>query len=214
VTGGPPERPRRLDRRPGRAGPVAVIEGFAGRRSVIPFAILILGLLTVGLVILLLLNTALDRGAFELQAAQKRQSQLTDQQQELQLSLAGLSAPGALASQASALGLVPNPRPVFLNPDSGAILGVPTAAPTTAAPPRPSTSASPGTSVSGSPSASATSSASATATTSMAASPAAKVGTTVKAGSSPTPTPTPGLALAPRLTPPPSPSTPSSGGTP
>jgi hypothetical protein len=139
------DRPARLDRRPGRGGPVAVIEGFAGRRSVIPFAVLVLCLLALGMVSLLLLNTALDRGAFELQTAQKKQSQLTDQQQELQLRLAGLSAPGALASQAAALGMVPNPRPVFLNPGSGAVLGVPTAAPTTAAP-KPTASASPSTS--------------------------------------------------------------------
>jgi hypothetical protein len=170
VTGVPPQRPR-SGRRPGlrpgqgRVGPVAVIEGFAGRRSVIPFALLLLGLLAVGLVLLLLLNTALDRGAFELQSAQKKQSQLTDQQQELQLRLAGLSAPGPLASQAAALGLVPNPRPVFLNPGSGAVLGVPTAAPTTAAPkPSPSASpsaSSPSASTSASPSASASPSSSA-----------------------------------------------------
>lgn len=128
-----------------------MIEGFAGRRSIIPFAILVLCLLAAGLVILLLLNTALDRGAFEIQAAQKRQSQLTDQQQELQLRLAGLSAPGALASQAAALGMVPNPRPVFLNPSAGAVLGVPTAAPTTAAP-SPSATISPAATASSSPS--------------------------------------------------------------
>jgi hypothetical protein len=163
VTGGPPDRPVRPVRPPGRLGPVAVIEGFAGRRSVIPFAILVLGLLSVGLVILLLLNTALDRGAFELNTAQKRQGQLTDQQQQLQLRLAALSAPGALASQASALGLVPNPRPVFLNPNSGAVLGVPTAAPTTAAPkPPPSASASPSASTSAPGAATPSTSASAT----------------------------------------------------
>ncbi|HEU5355174.1 MAG TPA: hypothetical protein VFU65_11955 [Actinocrinis sp.] len=159
---GPPDRPPSAVRRPGKAGPVAVIEGFAGRRSVVPFAILVLCLLAIGLVLLLLLNTALDRGAFEIQAAQKRESQLTDQQQELQLRLAGLSAPGALASQAAALGLVPNPRPVFLDPGSGAVLGVPTPAPTTAPPARPTSSAasSPSPSASQSPSASATASAS------------------------------------------------------
>lgn len=139
--------------RPTRVGPVGVIEGFAGRRSVIPFAILLLGLLATGLIILLLLNTAMDRGAFQLQAAQKQQSQLTDQQQELQLRLAGLSAPGALASEAAALGMVPNPRPVFLNPGNGAVFGVPTSAPTTAAP-KPSPSQSPAPSTSASPSAS------------------------------------------------------------
>lgn len=151
--------------RPTRVGPVAVIEGFAGRRSVIPFAILILGLLAIGLVSLLLLNTAIDRGAFQLQAAQKRQGQLTDQQQELQLRLAGLSAPGALASQAAALGMVPNPRPVFINPGNGAVAGVPTAAPTTAAPQTSATpSPTPSTSASASASGSATASPSASGT--------------------------------------------------
>lgn len=161
MSAGPPDRPpesiRRQVRRPGKAGPVAVIEGFAGRRSVVPFAILVLCLLAAGMVVLLLLNTALDRGAFEIQTAQKKQSQLTDQQQELQLRLAGLSAPGALASQAAGLGLVPNPRPVFLDPGNGAVLGVPSAAPTTA-PPSPSASPSP------SPTASQSSSPPATAT--------------------------------------------------
>lgn len=156
--GGPSDPIRRRVRGPGKAGPVAVIEGFAGRRSVVPFAILVLCLLAIGLVLLLLLNTALDRGAFEIQSAQKRQSQLTDQQQELQLRLAGLSAPGALASQAAALGMVPNPRPVFLDPGSGSVLGVPTPAPTTAAPVPPasvtSTSPSPTASPSQSPTAS------------------------------------------------------------
>ena len=163
MSAGPPDRPpesiRRQVRRPGKAGPVAVIEGFAGRRSVVPFAILVLCLLAVGLVLLLLLNTALDRGAFEIQTAQKKQSQLTDRQQELQLRLAGLSAPGALASQAAGLGLVPNPRPVFLDPGNGAVLGIPTSAPTTA-PPAPSASPSPSASQSSSPAATATVSAS------------------------------------------------------
>ncbi len=171
------ERPSGPARRPARTGPVAVIEGFAGRRSVIPFAVLVLCLLSLGLVILLLLNTALDRGAFELQAAQKRQGELTDQKQELQLRLSGLSAPGALASQAAALGMVPNPRPVFLNPGSGAVLGVPTTAPTPSRPSpaaspsgtasgtaSPTISASPNSSSSGSPSTSATASPSSSAT--------------------------------------------------
>ncbi|HEV3169919.1 MAG TPA: hypothetical protein VGZ32_06250 [Actinocrinis sp.] len=131
---------------------LAVIPGFAGRRSVVPFAILVLAVLGTGLVILLLLNTALDRGAFELNAGQKRQSQLTDEQQQLALQLGALSAPGPLASQAAALGMVPNPQPAFLNPGSGAVLGSPSAAPTTSppAPPSPTPSGSP--SASGSPS--------------------------------------------------------------
>jgi hypothetical protein len=122
-------------------GPFAVVSGFAGRRTVIPFALLVLALLTGGLVVLLLLNTALDRGAFELQAAQRRQTDLTDQQQQYQQQLAALSAPGALASAAAQLGMVPDPRPVFLNPTTGAVLGVPTPAPTPSPVPTPTPTA-------------------------------------------------------------------------
>jgi hypothetical protein len=134
---------------------LAVIPGFAGRRSVIPFALLVLAVLGAGLVVLLLLNTALDRGAFELNAGQKRQSQLTDEQQQLALRLGALSAPGPLASQAAALGMVPNPQPAFLDPGSGAVLGSPSAAPTTAPPSSPSPTPSGSPSASGSPSPSA-----------------------------------------------------------
>lgn len=129
----------------GRRGPVrfAVVDGFAGRRSVLPFALLVLGVLFVGLVLLLLINTALDQGAFALQAAQQRGTALTNQEQQLQQQLAATSAPGALASEAAGLGLVPNPQPAFLNPSSGAVLGDPSPAPSPSRPPSPSPSASP-----------------------------------------------------------------------
>jgi hypothetical protein len=127
-------------RSPQAPGPFAVVSGFAGRRTVIPFALLVLALLVGALVALLLLNTALDQGAFELQAAQRRQTELTDQQQDFQQQLAALSAPGALASAAAGLGMVPDPRPVFLDPSSGAVLGVPTSAPSPTAVPSPTAS--------------------------------------------------------------------------
>lgn len=136
----PGQRPR------GRAGGrrFALVDGFAGRRSVIPFAIVVLAVLGLGLVLLLMINTALDQGAFTLQSAQQRGTQLTDEEQQLQLQLSATTAPGALASEASALGMVPNPQPAFLNPADGTVLGSPTPAPTTAKPtPSPSSSATP-----------------------------------------------------------------------
>jgi len=120
------------------AGPrLAVIEGFAGRRSAIPFALLVLGVLAVGLIALLMLNTAMDSNSVAMQQAQKRQAELTDREQELSQQLAGLSAPSSLASQAAALGLVPNPQPAFLNPTNGAVLGTPSPAPTPSPTPTP-----------------------------------------------------------------------------
>lgn len=127
-------------RRPGGRPGLTVLEGFAGRRSALPFALVVLVVLGAGLVGVLVLNTAIDHGAFQLQQSQQRQTDLTNQQQRLQQQVAGLSAPGPLASAAARLGMVPNLQPAFLDPSSGAVLGVPsvaaspTPAPTTAAP--------------------------------------------------------------------------------
>jgi hypothetical protein len=127
-------------RRPGGRPGFTVLEGFAGRRSALPFALVVLVVLGAGLVGVLVLNTAIDHGAFQLQQSQQRQTDLTNQQQKLQQQVAGLSAPGPLASAAARLGMVPNLQPAFLDPSAGAVLGVPsvaaspTPAPTTAAP--------------------------------------------------------------------------------
>ncbi|HEY3870991.1 MAG TPA: hypothetical protein VGM10_21710 [Actinocrinis sp.] len=148
-------RPRARGRAGGRG--FALVDGFAGRRSIIPFAVLVLAVLGLGLILLLMVNTALDKGAFTLQSAQQRGTQLTDEEQQLQLELSATTAPSALASQAAALGMVPNPQPAFLNPADGSVLGSPTPAPTTAKPtPSPSTSAAPSPSVAASSSPSTT----------------------------------------------------------
>jgi hypothetical protein len=140
-----------------------VIEGFAGRRSAIPFALLVLGVLMVGLVVLLMLNTAMDDNSVQIQQAQQKQASLTDSEQQLAQQLAGLSAPSSLASQAAAQGLVPNPQPAFLNPTTGAVLGSASPAPTPSPTPTPTPSAT--------TSATATSSASSSGTPSTTASP-------------------------------------------
>lgn len=147
--------------RPSRQGPgprLAVIEGWAGRRSAIPFALLVLGVLAAGLIALLSLNTAMDENSVKTQQAEQRQARLTDREQQLSQRLSGLSAPGSLASAAAAQGLVPNPQPAFLNPTTGAVLGSPSPAPS------PSPSPSPSATASGTAAPAATSSATGTAT--------------------------------------------------
>jgi hypothetical protein len=131
------DRPVRRGPRPGAGPRLAVIQGFAGRRSAIPFALLILGVLGIGLVGLLMLNTAMDANSVKTAQAQQRQAALTDREQELSQQLAGLNAPGALASQAAALGLVPNPQPAFIDPSDGRVLGSPSPAPTPSPTPTP-----------------------------------------------------------------------------
>ncbi|HTJ65901.1 MAG TPA: hypothetical protein VL551_00100 [Actinospica sp.] len=158
------DRPAKRTPRPGAGPRLAVIEGFAGRRSAIPFALLVLGVLAAGLVALLMLNTAMDNNSVQMQQAQKKQAELTDREQQLSQQLAGLSAPSSLASQAAAQGLVPNPQPAFLNPTTGVVLGTASPAPTPSPTPTPTPTGTP--TASGTPTSSASSSASSSATSS------------------------------------------------
>ncbi|NUR26666.1 MAG: hypothetical protein HOV83_12635, partial [Catenulispora sp.] len=69
-------------------------------------------------------------------------TKLTQEEQQIQESLAGLNGAGALASQASELGMVPNGNPAFLAPN-GSVLGSPSAAATPTPTPPPTTPAPP-----------------------------------------------------------------------
>jgi hypothetical protein len=90
-----------------------------------PFVVFVIGLLAVGLVGLLLLNTSLQKRAFEVSSLQRSTATLTDQQSELEQRAADLSAPEAVAGRAVELGMVPNGNPVFLRLGDGKVLGTP-----------------------------------------------------------------------------------------
>ncbi|WP_030616746.1 hypothetical protein [Streptomyces sclerotialus] len=89
-----------------------------------PFVLLVVVLLGSGLITLLLLNSALNQGSFELSRLEKQTTELTDEQQALQQEVDGYSAPGSLEKRARGLGMVPGGNPAFLNPD-GTVRGVP-----------------------------------------------------------------------------------------
>lgn len=98
-----------------------------GARSVrgrAPFVVLVVALLSGGLLGLLMLNTALNEGTFELSRLQKQTTELTDQQQTLQQQINQASAPDALERRARDLGMVPGGDPAFLQED-GKVLGKP-----------------------------------------------------------------------------------------
>lgn len=118
-----------------RVGPrLAVVPRPTTRPARAPFVLLVLGLLAGGLVALLLLNTALAQGAFTVHDLTTRLASLSDRAQTLEQQLAVEEAPDRLAQRARALGMVPNPDPVFLRPSDGAVLGVPRPAPALPAP--------------------------------------------------------------------------------
>ena len=101
------------------------------------FALVVVGLLVVGMGLLLVLNTSLAQGAFELNALTKAQRQLAVQDQQLLQQVALAESPDALQQRADQLGMVPAAAPVFLRLADGAVLGtpVPAVGPTRRQPP-------------------------------------------------------------------------------
>ncbi|MFI9120890.1 septum formation initiator family protein [Streptomyces bikiniensis] len=106
-----------------------------------PFVLLVVVLLGGGLISLLLLNSALNQGSFQLNELKNRTTELTDEQQALQRDVDDYAAPDALERRARELGMVPGGSPAFLGPD-GKVLGRPSAAPFPV--PSPTPTASPG----------------------------------------------------------------------
>ncbi|MFE1173678.1 septum formation initiator family protein [Streptomyces sp. NPDC058773] len=101
--------------------------GARGTAARTPFVLLIVVLLGSGLITLLLLNSALNQGSFELSKLEKQTDELTDEQQALQQDVDAYSAPGALERRARKLGMVPGGTPAFLLPD-GTVRGRPSVA--------------------------------------------------------------------------------------
>ncbi|WP_436847251.1 septum formation initiator family protein [Streptomyces buecherae] len=89
-----------------------------------PFVLLVVVLLGSGLITLLVLNSSLNQGSFELSRLERQTNDLTDEQQALQQEVDELAQPNTLERRARELGLVPGGGPAFLNPD-GTVRGVP-----------------------------------------------------------------------------------------
>ncbi|MGW7469213.1 FtsB family cell division protein [Streptomyces xantholiticus] len=119
-----------------------------------PFVLLVVLILSGGLITLLLLNSSLSQGSFELSELKKKTTELTDEQQALQRDVDRHSAPDALERRARELGMVPGGGPAFLGPD-GTVLGVPQKATAEPLPPAPEPSRTATAEPSTSPSASA-----------------------------------------------------------
>ncbi|MET7572641.1 septum formation initiator family protein [Streptomyces sp. NPDC005492] len=95
-----------------------------GQAARTPFVLLVVLLLGGGLIGLLVLNSALSEGQFQLDDLQKQTKSLTDEEQALQRDIDAYSAPDALQRRAHELGMVPGGDPAFLDPN-GTVKGVP-----------------------------------------------------------------------------------------
>lgn len=82
------------------------------------------GLLLSGLLGLLLLNMSMAEGSFRVHELQSTAGELADAEVALEQSITAVSAPAALAEQASRMGMVPAASPAFLDLHSGEVLGV------------------------------------------------------------------------------------------
>ncbi|MEU6569283.1 septum formation initiator family protein [Streptomyces parvulus] len=103
--------------------------GGRGQAARAPFVLLVVLLLGGGLIGLLVLNSALSEGSFQLDDLKEETKSLTDEEQALQRDIDAYSAPRALQRRARELGMVPGGDPAFLAPD-GTVKGSPSAAPT------------------------------------------------------------------------------------
>ncbi|MGH3344201.1 MAG: hypothetical protein ACRDPK_15295, partial [Carbonactinosporaceae bacterium] len=84
-----------------------------------PFVLLVVAVLTVGLVVLLGLNTALAQSSFTVARLQEQSGRLADRQQALERQIAERAAPQRLAERARRLGMVPVVDPRFLDSTTG-----------------------------------------------------------------------------------------------
>jgi len=89
----------------------------------LPFLVLVVAVLAAGLVGLLLLNTSMERGAYEVTALRQQSAQLSIEQQALQLKVAAMQDPQTVAQKALQLGMVQNISPAFLSLATGKVIG-------------------------------------------------------------------------------------------
>jgi len=88
-----------------------------------PFLMLVVAVLATGLVGLLLLNTSMERGAYQVTALRNESDALSIEQQALQLRVAALQDPQEVAEKALQLGMVQNLSPAFLSLATGQVIG-------------------------------------------------------------------------------------------
>ncbi|SMO64586.1 hypothetical protein [Propioniciclava tarda] len=109
-----------------RRAPLTSVRG--GKRAAIPglpFAMLVVLLLAVGMVGLLALNVYVQNSQMALNRAQRQAAALALEVSNKQAQVYVKSAPGEIAAAAGALGMIPNPNPAYVDLRTGAILGSP-----------------------------------------------------------------------------------------
>ena len=116
-------RPLRASRRGPTATPLRVMPTRFATTGNGAFATLCLVLLTVGLIGLLLLNTALAQGSLAVGNLQRESTALTNSAANLKAEIAAASAGGALAAAAAKLGMVRSNERAYIDLSTGKVSG-------------------------------------------------------------------------------------------
>ena len=90
-----------------------------------PFVALVLVVVVAGVLGILVLNTKINENAFTLNHLQNQQSNLDQQEQQLDQHLAELESPNSLKAAAHRLGLIDSGTPAYLPLPNGQTVGVP-----------------------------------------------------------------------------------------
>ena len=123
-----------------RRAPLAVVPARRPQPVRGAFAGVVAGLLGLGLIALLGLNTLLGQNAFVIQDLRQQAATLSNREEALRQEVAQLESPARLADQARGLGMVAAPQPAFVDPATGAVLGIPAPG---VAPPKPAPAPAP-----------------------------------------------------------------------
>ena len=107
---------------------LALVPPRAVQSARVPFVALIAVILAGGVAGLLLFNTQMQQGAFQIEHLQAEAAALSAVQQDESMQMLRMSDPQRLAASARRLGMVAPPNPAFLDLGTGRVLGVPVAA--------------------------------------------------------------------------------------
>ncbi|WP_256795347.1 hypothetical protein [Terrabacter sp. Ter38] len=118
-------RPLRAPRRGPAPTPLRVIPSSIARTGNGAFVTICIGLLTAGLIALLLLNTALAQGSLAVGDLQRESARLSDTAGNLQEDIDRASATGALARSAAEIGMVRMNTRGYIDLSTGTVSGEP-----------------------------------------------------------------------------------------
>ncbi len=124
----PPEPKRKTKRKKSLLPPrtlAPTVSGGRGSVSSLPFLGLLAGVLSCGLLALLVINNSLAAGSFEQARLRAEQVALFEKEQALRQEVERLSSPTQLRRSASDLGMLPAATTAYFNIETGRILGIP-----------------------------------------------------------------------------------------